>query len=164
MNRKGEPIWDFTRDDISWEGGQLCFDLWHEKKPEHGLPARQQFHPKELMATLPTVMLIDMAEEDRELSTIRLVGTDIVTMMGRDPTGMKVADLRGGQALLSRFAQAADRAVPYLAIDLLTPFESHKFPTYSVLVMPLSSHGGEVDMLMMNLHFNEKVGHVFKQP
>lgn len=145
--------WAFTRDDIPWRGGQAAYDLWRSKSSGGKLPARREFHPKELMATLPTVMLVDVAD-NKDGMTVRLVGTVITEMMGRDPTGMKVADLRGGDMLAARFMAAAEKAKPYLAVDVPTPFKSPDIPAYSVLVLPLADDGESVNMLMMSLSFD----------
>lgn len=155
--------WDFDHKDISWPGGQLMYDLWRSKTKNEQLPSRQDFHPRELVETLPSVMLVDCGPSPDDF-VVRLVGTDISTMMGRDPTHMKVNDLRGGHELLERFQAATQRAAPYLATNLKTPFESKHFPSYSVLVLPLASDSGAINMLMMSLHFDRFVGDVFTQP
>lgn len=143
--------WDFTRDDIPWDGGKLTFDLWQAKQTDGQLPSRESFHPKDLIATLPSVMLVDVHRHPTDFA-VRLVGTQIVGMMGRDPTGMRVADMRGGANLVNRFTAATDKASPYLAVDVETPFKSKEAPTYSVLVLPLADRAGTVNMLMMSLH------------
>ncbi len=143
--------WEFNQDDIPWEGGKLTFDLWQSKQTDGYLPSRGDFHPKDLISTLPSVMLVNVHRHPTDFS-VRLVGTHIVEMMGRDPTGMRVADMRGGANLVNRFTAATDKASPYLAVDVETPFKSKQVPSYSVLVLPLADATGAVNMLMMSLH------------
>lgn len=144
--------WEFSQEDILWKGGKLTFDLWKSKQTGGHLPSRADFHPKDLISTLPSVMLVDVHRHPSDFA-VRLVGTHIVEIMGRDPTGMRVADMRGGANLVKRFTAATDKASPYLAVDVETPFKSKEAPTYSVLVLPLVDSGGAVNMLMMSLHF-----------
>lgn len=147
--------WDFSHDDIHWDGGRLMFKLWQAKAVGGTLPSREDFDPRDLVSTLPTVMLVDVEHEPLDF-TVRLIGTDITHMMDRDPTGMRVIELRGGQGLFQRFEAATRRCSPYMVQDIPTPFPTEQYPTYSVLVLPLANKEGQVNMLIMNLHFGEE--------
>lgn len=147
--------WSFSEADIPWTEGQRTYNLWHSKLGKDRLPGRRDFTPPELSAkALPTIMLVDVESLPAGF-TVRLAGTAIVAMMGRDPTGMAVTDLRGGDKLAARFAALVMQARPYLALDLPTPWPNEKHPSYSVLALPLAKDGKQIDMLMMSLHFGK---------
>lgn len=145
--------WDFDETCIPWEGGRSTYALWASKLTGERLPGRSDFTPKELSASvLPTIMLVDVISHPT-CFTVRLAGTGIAHMMGRDPTGMDVASLRGGDVLQARFTALVDAAQPYLALHRPTPWPHPDHPTYHVLALPLARDGENIDMLMLNLHF-----------
>lgn len=145
--------WDFDESCIPWEGGQKTYALWTSKLKDERLPARHDFKPQELSASvLPTIMLVDVTNHPTYF-TVRLAGTGIVQVMDRDPTGMDVASLRGGDVLQARFTALLDAAQPYLALDRPTPWRHKDHPTYHVVALPLARDGENIDMLMLNLHF-----------
>jgi hypothetical protein len=144
--------WEFTQADIPWQDGRQVYDLWQSKCSSGKLPKRSDFEPKDLVKTLNRVMLVDVSHNPLDF-TVRLAGTFITGMMDRDPTGMRVKDMRGGSGLFARFAAAEEARAPYLAVDLETPFESRHYPSYSVLVLPLANDPSKINMLMMALHF-----------
>ncbi len=145
--------WDFGESCIPWEGGRRTYALWTSKLKDERLPGRRDFSPKELSASvLPTIMLVDVSNNPTYF-TVRLAGTGIVQVMERDPTGMDVGSLRGGDVLQARFTALLDAAQPYLALGRPTPWMHDKHPTYHVLALPLASDGENIDMLMLNLHF-----------
>lgn len=149
----GKMNWSFTAEDIPWDGGRRTFALWLSKQHKDELPARADFTPQELsLDVLPTIMLVDVHSLPSGF-TVRLAGTAIANMMGRDPTGMAVSDLRGGDKLAARFSSLVMHGRPYLALSLPTPWQHEEYPTYDVLVLPLARNGKSIDMLMMNLHF-----------
>ena len=146
-------IFEFSESDIHWPGGRLTYRLWQEKRGSDLCPARSSFSPRDLITTLPMIMLIDVRPKP-EGFVMRLVGTGITHYMGKDPTGSRIIDLRNGEHLVKRFAKLAERKQPYLLKAQPVPWESDEKFNYSVVMLPLASDGTNVDMILANLHFD----------
>lgn len=64
-----------------------AYAYWRSVHPAGGaLPGRQHIEPQQLGRLLPLVWLIDIQREPFRLR-YRLVGTEVVTMLGREVTG-----------------------------------------------------------------------------
>lgn len=58
---------------------------WENKRGDRTMPARRDIDPSDLVDLLPRLMLIDV-EQDPRRYRFRLVGTELVTVYGRDYT------------------------------------------------------------------------------
>jgi hypothetical protein len=115
------------------------------------LPSRKDFDPGALAALLPSVWMLDVAPPEPRFR-YRLVGTQIVYALGRDPTGewLDESPSRG-----ERWFEAAAR---YRAVVMTRspawrkgpPRFEHdaRFTMVETIVLPMASDGATVDLLL----------------
>jgi hypothetical protein len=65
---------------------KAILDYWLSIHPEHGLPGRQHFDPRDIPELLSNVWLIDVMQDPLRFR-FRLFGTRIVEYAGEDNTG-----------------------------------------------------------------------------
>jgi len=130
------------------------------KTPAGKLPGRQHIDPSELADLAPHIVLIDVAPQEtgKLRYRVRLMGTEVVEMMGKDLTGKYVGEVLPGPA--------ADQLAHLYGNVLLTrapQYRTGKFERpgrehvgYERVAFPLASDGENVDMLM--LIFNRRLG------
>lgn len=141
---------------VPWEGGRILHHWWFSARAERLMPARRDFSPKVMGRHLSGVGLCDVfwTNPARPLFRARLVGSHVASAWGRDPTGLWAEQLSRVEGLVERFTWAASMKRPYLCLKLPVTWGSKDFLFYSTLVMPLSSDGESVDMLIAHLHFH----------
>jgi hypothetical protein len=128
-------------------------DYWLSKTRGELLPSRQDIDPVEIPELLPWMMLIDpVPVPDGHRFRVRLVGTGIVTRVGRDATG-KWYDELFTPADVARFS-----AIYTEVIGSGRPHHFHsdydvglirgrEHIRYERLLCPLATDGTNVDML-----------------
>ncbi|GIX18230.1 MAG: hypothetical protein KatS3mg119_2416 [Rhodothalassiaceae bacterium] len=135
---------------VPWEGGRLLHAWWFRARGAREMPARSDFEPRVMGRHLAGITLHDVLPEEPRFR-VRLVGSDFVEVLGYDPTGMWVADLPGGAPLVERYRWMVANRRPYMALDLPLRWANRDYDSYSTLVMPLSSDGREIDMLIAHV-------------
>ena len=127
-----------------------AYAYWRDIHPQGGLPGRPHIEPVRLGRLLPLVWLIDIQDEPFRLR-YRLVGTEIVDLLGRDPTGQWFDEAHPD---LATHASYVERAKAVIATRIPNWRKGRpnlwQHETYSVvqnLIMPLASDGASVDML-----------------
>ena len=128
---------------------------WQSKWVDARLPGRHDLDPPmEVPWLLPNIVLVDVAHDPLDLR-YRLVGTEVCNRVGRDYTGIRLMDLPhqrpGSRVWDSAAAVIAARRpifsdIPYVGSD---PFVRD----YQDLLMPLSSDGEAVDMILALIEF-----------
>ncbi len=144
----------FSLDDIPWEGGRILYRWWNEARGGRAFPSRADFDPAILKGHLATVVLHDV-EHDRDPPDfrIRLIGTEIVSFAGFDPTGRPLDALPNTAPIRARYSWLVRTKRPYLCLDLPLSWVSKEFISYSTLAVPLGRSDEHVDMLMSHLDF-----------
>ncbi|WP_207477115.1 PAS domain-containing protein [Arenibaculum pallidiluteum] len=115
-----------------------------------GLPGRQHIDPAALRTLLPHIVLADVVEDDFRL---RLIGTRVVDIWGRDHTGYTFSSFPNTpfvEGLRRSYARARDekRIIHWMATR---PVDSLVF--YERLAFPLARDGRTVDMVMGAVDF-----------
>jgi hypothetical protein len=127
---------------------------WQAKKGERRAPARADLDPVEIPALMPHLVLLDVEPAPRRLR-FRLVGTAVVTGLGRDLTGRYIDDLQLSETQRAMFAEChrvADTGEPACATWEYTR-EDGRHVRMERLVLPLSSDGTTIDMLLAGTVF-----------
>ena len=125
------------------------FDYWLGKRGNRQAPARRNIKPMEIPALLPIVHLIDV-HEDPLAFRHRLVGTEIVEMVGRDVTGKLVDESLYGKATREVFdglAAVAWEVRPYRRLARLD-YHDRPWLAMEALEMPLLDDDGRVNMIL----------------
>lgn len=136
------------------------FAYWASRREGGRLPGRQAIHPQHFKRHLPTISLIDVLDGPRDYR-LRLAGTGLYGVYGREITGQTLEEVYAGQAAAywraeldkivdSRRAgvgahSLAWRGCPHLSILWLR--------------MPLAGNGRDVDMI---LGYDVVIGHHFE--
>lgn len=133
--------------------------MWESRhRPDGGLPGRADFQARDLLALGGIVTLFDV-EQDPFRMRVRLVGTRVTQVIGRDVTGLYLEEAYRPEVLplfLELYARCIRERRPirtagrqrHIARTFL-PFES--------IDLPLATDGQTVDMIMKGSVFDEQV-------
>ena len=127
------------------------FEYWRRQAPPGWLPGRQHIDPLDMpRALLPRIVLFDMERTiDGALFRVRLAGTRVVELLGRDPRGDLLHQLGLAEAgnLASALKAAVTLAAPVVySATLALP---NKPPVWARrLVLPLARDGAAIDMVL----------------
>jgi hypothetical protein len=132
------------------------YDYWTSLRGDRVMPSRKDVDPLHIpRELLPNLMLIDVLREPRRYR-YRLIGTHVVTATGEDRTGRtfgNVGFFKDHPDILDQYDRVVDTGQPLHSLEPFTNFASGS--TYEVdrLLLPLSSDGRTVDMLVVLFHF-----------
>lgn len=129
------------------------FAYWNTIRGDREMPSRAGFDPAEIPRLLPNIILIDV-ERNPLRFRIRLYGTAIVAIRGRDLTGRyidepKVSNIADLTAQANR--EVVDTKQPHY-MDAPYPHHSRKLGHFYRLGLPLSSDGTEVNMILVGFY------------
>ncbi len=137
---------------------QRLYRDWNDRRQGREFPARADFTPYDLKYILGNLSLIDVGYDPLRFR-YRLHATKLADRMGHEMTDKSVDDIPDpGHAAQARahFTEVVERRVPTAYIrdpSLITQNEPYSHVTYNseVLVLPLSTDGITIDMLMSAL-------------
>jgi hypothetical protein len=142
---------------------RCLFDYWSEKKGERKLPRRIDIDPIELPAKLwPHLLLQDVYFENGAVRfRYRLVGQHFQDQIGRNVTwtysDVALAPLGSyGRYVIELFADSVRAEAASYSENMFTPGQQRATTLTRRLILPLSSDGEIVDMVLS--------GHVFEYP
>jgi len=124
------------------------FDYWRAKCAGREMPARRDIRPADLPRLLPYLSLIDVLPESERLR-VRLAGTQLREVFGRDITGSYVEDV-DMSARAAYWATAYQRLKQGLPAQGILPIHQSEgdFATRFWLRLPLSEGDGRVNMIL----------------
>lgn len=135
--------------DIASERLREVYRYWQSKAAGGRLPARAAINPLDVPKLLPFLFLVDV-ERDPQRFRFRLVGTQICAWAGRDLTGFYTDEQRygdhGAETTQEYGEVARRRQAMYREQKARRPERDFMF--YQKLVLPMSSDGDHVDMLL----------------
>ncbi|MBT5264482.1 MAG: PAS domain-containing protein [Rhodospirillaceae bacterium] len=128
-----------------------ALEYWKSKARGARLPSRADIDPSDMSGYLKWVTLVDVAQEnDRVRYRMRLQGTGVADMFGRDVTGRWAdeiySDFYGGQ-LEQVYSDVLNSKKP--ACLTCTTHHNDRAHAYRRLIMPLAADGRSVDMLLV---------------
>jgi hypothetical protein len=119
------------------------------------MPRRADIDPTEIVAFLPSVMLVDVVPDDRRY-VYRLVGTREVQARGRDPTGRVVGEAFLGASrenVLANYDRVRLTRTPH--VDLKTVITNRdRLDNSHVIFLPLSEDAETVTQILVYTDFN----------
>lgn len=124
---------------------------WDEKRGARFAPPRSAIDPTDFIEALPRVKLVDVLRGvDGKLDfRFRLAGTAIGNILGTELTRLRPLDLQPpqfGTMVHEHYVQCVTERRPMLhKVEIDSVRRIHN---YARLLMPLSSDGAEIDMLM----------------
>jgi hypothetical protein len=121
--------------------------LWLSKPKVKSMPSRDDFTPAEMMPVLPYIYMIDVLGSGADFQ-MRLFGTALVELIGRDYTGVKMSEM-GEQEGWRRqvYTASFNAAVPVFFQFDLGDFGKRHMKTENVL-LPLRDRNGEYTILL----------------
>jgi hypothetical protein len=123
---------------------------WEDRRSGRAFPSRADFTPFDLQYILGNVSLLDVAYDPLQF-TYRLYATNLRERFGKELTGKNVDDISSQSHLKlakKHFIQVIRERVPIVHVrdhELIVINAPHDC---EVLVLPLSSDGKTIDMLM----------------
>lgn len=129
---------------------QEMFAYWASLRRGASLPARVDLHPANMKRLLPTVSLIDVVKGEPRDYRLRLAGTGLYGVYGREITGRKLEDVyntAAGDYWRKELDKVVDERRPGVGVHSLAWRGS---PHMSILWLrlPLASNGKDVDMIL----------------
>lgn len=124
---------------------------WNDKRGQRFAPPRSAIDPSDFVSALPRVKLVDVLRApDGALDfRFRLAGTHIGSILGAELTRLRPLDLQPpqfGALVHEHYTQCVRERRPLLhKVDIDSVRRVH---SYARLLLPLSSDGETVDMLM----------------
>lgn len=128
---------------------RTAYDYWLSKCNAEQLPRRADINPRELLAILPCIFLMEVRIEPLRFR-FRLVGTRLVQWWGQDLTGIVLAG-RDSEPKCQRIFKDFQSTVVDRAPrrdELKGPSSAHEFYDFERLLAPLSNDGNSVDMIL----------------
>jgi len=133
-----------TNDDVF-----RLYRYWADKRGERLLPSRGDLDLLDFTYALTWVSLVDVTEEPRRFH-YRLVSTGLTERLGYEMTGRYVEDLPDSDMrryVEGLYGRCVDQRVPLY--EKSTRIHAYKLWLHEALVLPLSTGGDEVEMLMI---------------
>ena len=130
---------------------------WETIRGTRPMPLRSDLSPVDIVPLLPHVLLIDVTSDPRDFR-LRLVGTAIQQVTGRDMTGKMISEVFPADfyAEVHRdWSSVVDEKQPLLGSGSLWVSEK-EYILWEGIVMPLSRQGEVADMLLGGLAFNSR--------
>jgi hypothetical protein len=136
------------------------YSYWLAKRASRSMPARSDLDPGDIPALLPHLMIVDKVEDRFRY---RLVGTAVVRDVGHDATGSLIGSYICSAAPES--AASAQAIYERVFATARPAFATGGFKTtsgaphnMSLLVLPLSGDGANVNMAVSTLASRFKLG------
>ncbi len=142
---------DVKLEDIPDNHLRELFNYWQSKKAGRTMPSRSDIRPEEIHRLLSHVVLIDVEPEPLRFRA-RLVGSDVVNVIGRDFTGMYFDSFPNIDKLLGRLKRVLDSRRPYLVRDHVQ-WPAKSFMEYQALALPLSENDRDINIIMYGMYY-----------
>jgi hypothetical protein len=125
------------------------FAYWASRREGGRLPGRAAIHPQHFKRHLPTISLIDVFDDPRDYR-LRLAGTGLYGVYGREITGQSLEDVYAGPAAAywrAELDKIVDSRRPGVGVHNLA-WRGTSHLSILWLRMPLASNGRDVDMIL----------------
>ena len=119
------------------------------------MPTRADIDPLEMRQWLPRVTLVDVSPDGQHFA-YRLVGTQIVDLLGVNPTGQPVESAwpaEQAELVMAAYRQVVETRAP-LFCQQTSEWREDQAPSAWGMRLPLSSDGVEVDVILGYLSDN----------
>lgn len=143
--------------------GELAVALkayWSGKCAGRPMPARRDLDPVDIPKLLPNILLLDV-EADTDRIRMRLAGTRITDLYGRDYTGQYLDEIyfgRNRERVMEAYESVVRSGKEHHCWMGFTNQDGLEFDMER-LILPLSSDGSRIDMLiaLLDIHLHQDV-------
>lgn len=123
------------------------------KAPPGKLPGRQHIDPSEIASLVSHITLIDVVPQEtgQHRYRVRLMGSEVVEMMGKDLTGKYVREVlpgNAGEELARLYGEIVRTRTPQYRTGKFER-QGREHVHYARVAFPLAKDGENVDMLIL---------------
>jgi hypothetical protein len=125
------------------------YQYWNARRGIRPMPTRNDIDPMGMRQWLPRITLVDVSPDGARF-TYRLVGTQIVDLLGIDPTGQPIESawpFEEAAPLLEAYRAVVETRAPAFCQQICRWREDQK-PSAWAVRLPLSSDGKRVDVVL----------------
>ncbi|HET6157253.1 MAG TPA: PAS domain-containing protein [Dongiaceae bacterium] len=131
------------------------YQYWNARRGIRPMPTRADIDPLEMRQWLPRLTLVDVGNDGQQF-TYRLAGTQIVDLLGLNPTGRLIETVwpeSEAAWLLEGYREVVETRAP-LFCQQTCEWLVDQEPTAWAMRLPLSSDGQQVDVILCYLSEN----------
>jgi hypothetical protein len=131
------------------------YQYWNARRGIRPMPTRADIDPLEMRQWLPRLTLVDVSPDGEDF-TYRLVGTQIVDLLGINPTGRLVETAwpeNLAPHVIGAYREVVETRKPIFCQQFNAWLDDQK-PTAWAMRLPLSSDGEEVAMILAYISDN----------
>jgi hypothetical protein len=131
------------------------YDHWNAKRAGRAFPARADFDPVELRWIIGNLLLVDVMRDPLRFS-VRLHGTNLANRAGFEMTGKAMDDYPDpeyAKVALRSFTMVVETRRPFARVN--ERIIDGRAYGYETAMLPLSSDGEAIDMLLVGLVYHE---------
>jgi hypothetical protein len=135
---------------------RALYAYWNALRGDRSMPQRADIDPVDIPKLLPYIVMYTVLP-DRGGYTIRLVGEEIVSFIGRNATGHPA-----GSAMPPRAAEILIKILDAVATERVPKFRAGKahwqpdksYRDFEACFLPLSADGEAVDIILCGIRFS----------
>jgi hypothetical protein len=158
VSDEGRLFWSPRPEDCRFAAMAELYRYWQAARQGRRFPARADLDPLQMRGVLGNIALTEIHRDPLRFR-LRLVGTNQVTRLGFDPTGMWLDEMptpEYGTLLTGRVRQILERQEPLLVRN--RQLMDHRWYDYETLWLPLAADGHAIDMLLACQIFTDAAG------
>lgn len=125
------------------------YEYWNTKRGDRPAPTRRDIDPVEIPDLLGFVNIFEVQDEPRDFK-VRLNGSEVAEMMGREITGKYCSTVISGEDAVrckTAFDLCVDHCRPAI-VETSLAFCDKPYMAQTIIVLPLSNDGERVDMIV----------------
>ena len=136
------------------------YEAWRQLGGDKGIPYRRDFDPRDHVALLPHMFVIEATDDPEPRFRYRLVGTNIVETTGRDATGTWVDELYSSTPdVIDGFRALLIPGRPIRTFGKLT-WVGKDYLSYESGIFPLLTDDGRVGRYVgLTIYSSDKSAH-----
>ncbi|MGH6930345.1 MAG: PAS domain-containing protein, partial [Dongiaceae bacterium] len=131
------------------------YGYWLAKKGQRRMASRRDLDPTEIPRLLRNMMLIDVSRDPFRFG-YRLIGTNVVDATGENRTGKDfdvVGFFSANPTIKQEYVTVATTGEPLHSFEPFYRLDTRREYDVERLLLPLSSDGVTVDMILVYFHF-----------
>jgi hypothetical protein len=131
------------------------YGYWLAKRGQRRMPSRRDLDPTEIPRLLRNLMLIDVGRDPFRFG-YRLIGTNVVDATGENRTGKDfdvVGFIAANPIVRQEYITVATTGEPLHSFEPFYRLDTRREYDVERLLLPLSSDGVTVDMILVYFHF-----------
>lgn len=136
------------------------YEYWRGIHPASGLPGRQHFDPVQVPDLLPNLWMVDVVGQPLRFR-YRLVGTIIVTAVGRELTGQWLDEAHEGfvgSRIEHVYRSIVSKRRPHHRKEPSRVVQLNDHALLENLMLPLAADGANVDIILGGVVFSRSDG------